>query len=287
MIKLYAKASTDEQVIDRLRRNADGIEIQIINNFKPISIKDANIVSVHTKLVNGQDTCFDKALRYVKGASDNSTDYDCLMYALELAQRVSEMVGKRIYVVVHVNSVVFNYEEEVYPAFVKMLLAPCPGVGLLLEHNTAVSCSFGTRGVWKSSDLPTYVKTIRDSLPISMQERFGTVLDICHALGNIRIKYVMENNNTDFDSSYELSELDKWFTDFSDTCKLVHVNYGENMTQGAGHGTVPNKDITRELLRMLKTHVPNALYVVEVREESVLKAMNFTKFKETVEVLNE
>lgn len=216
-MKLYAKAANDKQIKDRIARGADGIEVQLLSNEASICTElMKNIVSVHTALNEDGDACIDKALLYKLGVISNSSDYDRLVYSMMFAQEVAGLQNRFINVVVHVNIVEFYRTVSEYAEFINELLCKYDKVNLLIEHNTALTSSFGTRGVWKASDLPNFIRKIRSVLFEENKSRFGAVLDICHALGNVRMGHMVITGNLEYDDDYEQVELHKWFTEFSD-----------------------------------------------------------------------
>lgn len=64
-------------------------------------------------------------------------------------------------------------------------------------------------------------------------------------------------------------------------CKLIHLNYGEGTTIGKGrHGTVPDIVQVDFLCREILCYMSNTLLVIEVAEEDVNNAYNFSEFKQ-------
>lgn len=63
---------------------------------------------------------------------------------------------------------------------------------------------------------------------------------------------------------------------------LIHVNWGEKTTSGVGHGTVPPGHVYKNIKQMIGTYLPEALLVLEVQEQDVGKAVNFSRFLEVI-----
>lgn len=281
-MRYYAKAANTNQIIDRIKRHADGIEIQMLSKSQEIDSSLCDIISVHAPLFRGQDTCFDLALLGCLGIVADCTDSRNLIAAFSLAEKIACEQNHNVAVIAHVNQVIFYRSVQEYADYVSALLYRYPHTTLLLEHNTAISNSFGTRGVWSCTDLPNFVLEIKSKLRSDLHDRFGTVLDVCHALGNIRLRNLLESNEFIINPEYERTELRKWFAAFSTTCMLIHLNWGEKTTSGVGHGTVPPIYVYRDIKQMINTYLPEALLVLEVQEQDVDKAVNFSRFLEVI-----
>lgn len=281
-MKYYAKAANTSQITDRIKRHADGIEIQMLSKSQEIDSSLCDIVSVHAPLFRGQDTCFDLALLGCLGIVADYIDNRDLVAAFSLAEKIACEQDHNVAVIAHVNQVAFYRSAQEYADYASALLYRYPHTILLLEHSTALSSSFGTRGGWSCADLPNFVLEIKSKLRSDLHDRFGTVLDVCHALGNIRLRNLLESGEFVIDYAYEKEELRKWFAAFATTCMLIHLNWGERTTSGAGHGTVPPAYVYKDIKRMIDTFLPEALLILEVQEQDVDRAVNFSRFLEVI-----
>lgn len=280
MIEIIAKAATLDAVMDKQLKGADAIEWQLIssgNTEVDLNKLEIPIYNVHSRLIVGDDVCLDACLQDKLGITGNN-NYKYLIEALELANKIGKFYNRNINIVTHLNYGETVQSSETWKNFLESLFDKYEYCNILVENSTAFIKTRLFRNMSNPETVPNFVKFLIDSVDDKYKNRLGSVLDICHVLGSIRIMndiYI----KSDLSEGYvdELKELEKYFKEYSTTCKTVHFNYINKYGVNArDHGVdFDSQETFDKIFKLYLSYVKGVNLVVEVREDDLLNGLNF------------
>lgn len=282
MIKPGAKVTDIISALDKKDKGAVSAEYQILENNTLMhdSLMDIlPITSVHTALMNEKDVEFDLCFQK-EDPEESSYNIEKLTEGLKLAEYCGSYENRRVPVVVHMKNNVFPCsDDEVINCLVEMF-EKYPHTELAIENTMLVSKDGVIRTASLCGSVPNIVRRLKNKLDEKYKNRIGTVFDICHALGTIRmlnrIYQILPMSCVD-----EKAALEKYFKENADVCKILHfANASGYAINQSDHGVVFHNN-ERELMLFLidcyEKYIPNASFVIEVREEDYSDAKNFEK----------
>lgn len=268
MKKIIAKASSDHQIEDRKQKGADGIEWQILKNSQQINNYTLTILSVHTILEDNTEVAIDECFyEYTKDKEKSRKRRQRIIEAFQMAEEIARIQNHRVLVVVHLNQVIIPNTKLLQ--FINQLFFYFPNTDLAIENTTLIHKDLIYRTGADPDSVPIFVRLMRELLNTN---RIYSVIDICHALGSIREKDFFFHMKED-----ELKGLENYLIKTAPYCKIVHFNYLKNIGYGQDHGTVFTDEAIKRIFPMIEKYVPDANFVIEVREENYLNALNFKK----------
>lgn len=262
---------TATHIQDKVNRNADGIEIQLLekdlyttldkNYIIPDEYKNFNIVCVHTPLASD----FDYDIETPIGT-------EMLIATASFANKISIIRQRPITIVCHVELPIARLQYMgVYESTLKLLdslSGKYPNLIFCIENT--VSKTFGFY------DNIEIVKTLD-------KPNIKTCLDTCHALIIEGLSGYLTNYG-EYKSSLDYETLERAFAKNSGYCHWLHLNNAsltsEGFGNGKGHGTsFTEKDL--ELLTYIKNlyykYINGATICLEVREKNYLNCVNFSE----------
>jgi len=275
-MNIIAKSSFHkENILDKINKGCDGIEIQLFDlnescldeNYKIDNFfKNYNIVAIHTPLDLTNDFNFDIETPRGKQA---------LTKTLNLAEKFSQFYGKQIDVICHMGlSIRTQKELEIYEQNKEFLINQLNNfkdININLENVTI--------RLINPFDNVDLVKEIN-------LKNFKTTFDVCHALITQK---VLENITYNCkDERYKYFTFDEMLEINSGVCNWIHLNnakdLGSGYGRGKGHGVIfeENKKDIEILTKTLNFAVQENLknICIEVREDDYLNCQNFLKMKE-------
>lgn len=277
-MRLIAKA-TDSSIQDRLKRGADGIEIQMIKTDFKLTDYSLPIENVHTRLFDNTDVCIDQALNCYLGCQPE-TDYNIYKFltdAMEMAEEAAIKQDMTVNVVCHLYYPKSLHPDHVWVSFLRELFDKYPDVNILVENSSIADGSKRFRNMSSPSTVPDWLNYIKGILPKKYKDRIQGVFDICHAFMCIReMNLIYKAAGIQEFITDEQDELEKYFKSFSEVCRTVHFNYIKGLGIGRGcHGVPASGEDLEHLYELFMEYTPDAKIVLEVYEEDVSKAVNF------------
>ena len=278
-MKFIAKSAfIKENIMDKVNKGSDGIEIQLLNPKNEICtcsdyrienyLRNCNIVSIHTPLDNKTDCNYN--IETPEGQKE-------LVKSLVLADKFSQFYGQRMNVVCHMELSIKQQKElgiyEKVKDFLCENLDKYKNIDISLENVT-----IRHSGVYDNTIL---VREIN-------KENFGTTLDICHALMSKSITGFLTDKGKCESNYYKYETLTNAFRYNSGVLKWVHLNNAANFGQGygvgKGHGCIFNKDNINDMNTLVKVlnYVKDEKLeniCIEVYEEDYLNSQNFLQTK--------
>ena len=287
MLKPIAKITDLKTAKDKNEKGAISAEWQILgfNKFIEKEVFDTiKVTSIHSCLKNHIDIELDNAVPS-EFVNKKTTEYHNrkLNEAFALAEYAAMKQGFDVKVVVHLNNdKIIPYEKMTN--YISNLLKKYQNTKLAIENIMMINSSGTIRPAYESDSVSSFVKEIRKRLEPELKERVGTVLDICHAYGSIRMKNLLLNNEND--ETEELNELEKYFNENKDICFICHFNNlsGTGIKKGHGIGFINDQKNFDNFIKLYEKYIPNADLVIEIREDDYSNAINF---KDAVKKINE
>lgn len=239
-------ASFEFQIIDEHPIDYD--EIDDITALRPIT-------SVHTLLRKDTDICLEDLAVSELAARE-------FLKALKLADRLSKDRGRSTKLILHAKTTEVTEEAAILiESAMKQF-----DVTLLVE-NTCRGPNDPTGNALPAS-APAIAGKLRKMCPGIDPERFGTVLDTCHAMLTLR-KHTPENEYC----------LEDYFRAHGSDCRIIHFANSrmpdEGLNHGCGFDTAEERALARMLYDMARKYTPNADIVVEMAEADYTDAVNF------------
>ncbi len=274
-MKYIAKSAFKQSnIMDKINKGCDGVEIQLLNPENEICLekgykiekflKDCNIVSIHTPLVAETDNNFN---------IETPCGKDGFIKSIELADKFSQFYGRRMNLVCHMDlSIKQQIELGIYEQTKEFLLENLEkykNIDVNLENVT-----IRDMGVY---DNVVLVKELN-------KENLWTTLDICHALMTESATGYFTSEGKYENEYYEYETLEKAFEKNKDVCKWIHLNNatneGEGYGVGRGHGSIFNPNNVNDVSTLLKTlrfadTIGLENICIEVREDNYLDSQNF------------
>lgn len=279
---LIAKADSAEHITDRIKRGADGIEIQLLDRkgVKKLTIEDVKenidkfsaVTSVHSAL---SDSIGEVDIAY--GCAENNK-YLC--DAFDIAELIGEDFGKCIGVVVH-NTLTFKeYKKfDLFDRTVEMIshiLTIYPKTELLIENGTPAKAH--------ESFAEGMTEFFRE-LSQCVRDRCFLLLDTCHAMISSDFWAYANEDRSLFDTEYR-----KFFELFGPYCKEIHLSDKKGAGIIKGHHGIPFEryDFGSEArfdttMHYIEKYMPDATICLEVPEKDYSSAENFSKMKEMID----
>lgn len=286
------------QILDRMGKGAEGIEIQLVEEFDLLrhtkegfqSYIDPQLLSwmgqkeqhngyieaVHAPLVQQQD--------YVIEFKESE---GVIRQSAALAQWIAEVQHKDVSVIVHTREDVerlrsYGRLEEIQ-RFVNSLLTEYPNISLLFENLTFLTFSPKLQGMEIHSPFQISNGTIRFSnielVKCLDNPRCGTVIDTCHVImtQNLFANW-REYYQTDV---FNINVMEAIFQQSKPYNKLIHLNNAISHGQQQFHG-LPFQEERREdmeklnqIMRLYRQYGNSCAITIEVREEDYNNAVNF------------
>ncbi len=284
-MKYIAKSAfKKDNILDKVNKGSDGIEIQLLDPKKEICLLDdykvenylrnCNIRSIHMPLDSKTDNNYN---------IETPCGKEMFEKTLNLAEKFSQFYGQRINVVCHMElSIKQQQEHEMYEEAKQFLirnLEKYKNIDVNLENVT-----IRHMGVY---DNATLVREI--NMP-----NFGTTLDICHALITQSVTGYLTSEGKYENQYYKYETLEKAFEQNNGVCRWIHLNNASNKGQGygveKGHSCIFEKDNLNDILTLLKTlNFANSQGIeeicIEVYEDDYLNSQNFVKMVELCKLL--
>lgn len=273
-IHYIAKASFDDvQIMDRLERGADAIEIQIGNpktdpfmtgggldiSLDPLPF----IYSIHTPLWEGYDYPIDTdmGMHLLKKVSDR-------------ADVIVELTKQPLIIVCHLYLSVTDMKNAgLYKPLVKQMRKLAdrhPGLTYVIENVTRrLADPFDNARLAEKID----------------RKNVGSCLDTCHAMMTIHNLHMLTVGacNPTGANDYKEYTMEDAFRACKSSCMHLHlanaINTGDGIGYGNGHGVAFTMDTQAELENILDLYEQfgyDMPVVLEVKEDDYTKAENFS-----------
>lgn len=286
--KIFAKSAFNNQRFDRLLRNPDGLEIQLLNldvkkeftdSMNLDEVPDSKIYAVHSPLTCGRDLDI---------ADKHSADVFEQVFAC--ADLIGEVCNRNIIVIAHLYQSIesMNVWDGVSQVvkYLNNTVNKYKHIIIGIENTSMYpSCSEG---------LKVYNTTIYDCLDLAKicnNERIGVVFDTCHALMstgfmqmiNREISAELGNKvkSSNLFQSKAISNIFSQLTDIKDYVKLIHLSGRRGWGIGINHGIplsyAQDRDFIKEILETRLNNGIQCPITLEVREDDINKAENFSE----------
>lgn len=271
-MKLYAKATwSKRQIEDRMKKGADGIEIQLVGEYDEF-YNDNFLKEVDVSKIVGVHMPLNSASMYFIEDKDGFSIFE---KTCDKVNALASFLDRELYLVAHFEGPIEKlkklgmYERLVYE--VKQIAKKYQNITICVEN--CVDNPF-----YKHSNVE-FVRNINEP-------NVKTCLNTCHALISEKISF-------DAGSVWlvEDTSLDEFFKENKDCCGLIHLcnavypddfkNYGT----GQGHGAVFEEDSfnLRRITFFYKKYGYDCDIVLEIREDNYLDAQNYLKTRKQVE----
>ena len=283
---LIAKADSAEHITDRIKRGADGIEIQLLDRkgVKKLTIEDVKenidkfsaVTSVHSAL---SDSIGEVDIAF---ASEESNGY--LYEAFEIAEFIGKHFGRHVGVVIHNTFTLNEYMNLDILSFtinmIRTVLDRYPDTDLFIENGAPAKTheSF-------AEGMAAFFEKLAGIFKFGYDKRVFFLLDTCHAMISSDFwAYANEDRNL-FDTEYR-----KYFELFGPYCKEIHLSDKKGAGIIKGHHGIPFEkyDFGSEArfdttMHYIEKYMTNATICLEVPEKDYDHAENFSKMKEMVD----
>lgn len=242
--------------------------------FEVIEQCPINIYSIHTPLIYTED-----ASSYTLNDFVDTQRFSIIVATFKLAQKVAQKQGNKVGVVVHNDSTLsfLKSHDLVWERIcenVKYLLATFPEVELCIENSMPVC---GT--LFRNGFLFEGVDVVKEFRKLFNTENIYTVLDICHAIGAIRMLELIN-----LPTVCPPPKLQDYFKANGKYTKIVHFNYLSDLgILKPTHGTPFTKDdigTLAHIVELIETYMPQVGCVLEVNETDYLN--NAIKNKKSI-----
>ena len=260
-MRIAAKASSLINARGTARNGAESFEFQIMKD-QPIDYEEIDeicgilpITSVHTLLRENTDICLDDL-------SSSEFTLSEFLKTMKLADHLSREQGFPVKLILHASTnVVTDDTAAIVSQAMKLFNA------ILLIENTGRHPN-EKNGNAMPDATPGIIKKLRAMCPDVDPERFGTVLDTCHAMVALR-EHVPEGEYS----------IEDFFREHVNDCRIIHFANSRMPDEGPNHGcgfdTADEKRLAMMLYDMVKKYAPQADLVLEVAESDYTNAVNF------------
>ena len=274
-MKYIAKAKwANENIEDKLRRGAEGIEIQLLNPedeeclkdeyIIPESFRKYNIVCLHTPLMKENNFEIDVA-----------DGRKWLPKVVNLAEKIISYTNKDINIVCHMQQskqvlMEVGLYDEIKEEFKQ----------IALNHPRII---FNVENVIRligANDHVDFVKEI--NLP-----NVKTTLDVCHAMMTQDLTGRITDYGNYNHQAYKYVTVEDIFKANEGVCGWIHLNNskdtGEGFGCGTGHGAIfDEEDIVdmqylEYIYKLIKLYTPDATICLEVREDDFFNCTGYSK----------
>lgn len=273
-MKYIAKADSGVAVIDKLKKGADLIEVQLLNKNtnEDFTVYADKIYSVHSML----DKKFDRTVNLED--SDNFSLKN-LREAFRIANEIGKKANRNIGVVIH-NGIGLEKMQKLGVmdyAFSKIerLLREFEYTELFVE-NPSMICENGIyNNDLKSSELIEVVKELRRKSTCG--DRIYSLLDTVHAMASSRLLELIYGYKSD--KTYE-----EYFKDYAKFTKEIHFANIINKGLYNGEHGVAFRDNNEEddnyfdlTLGLIQKYMTDINICLDIREDDYSNAINFEK----------
>lgn len=283
-MRIIAKSIIREENLKGKSKICRNIEIQLFDEFdrqesvkelyaKTISIPNVRILAVHSPIVNNEGV----NIEFI----GNDDDYKRIAKTIELAHMFSEYYNERIKVIIHsaLDIELLTKIPDIYNnilRFFGVMLAKYPNVDFCIENVIPVNKSKTDEIYMRSNCLFDGIELVNKLNEIFKTDRFGTVLDTCHALTTIR---GLQNYFKDYPEITKQFSLEDFFVKNKDCVKLIHLANVINLGYDKGtHGILFKDDdlpLMQEILGYYKKYDYNCDITIEISENDYVLNENF------------
>lgn len=260
------------------------IEIQLFREFdcrvsidelykRTISIPDIRVLAVHSPIIDGEDV----NVEFI----NNTDDYRRIMSTIALANKLAEYYNERVKVIIHsaLESELFIKLPSVYNdilAFFSKALVRYPLVDFCIENVVPMKISRKGNIYLRNNYLFDGVNLVKRLNGYFKTDRFGTVLDTCHAIVSIR---GLKNYFKGYPDIAESFTLEEYFKENKDCIKLVHLANVVDLGYNKGTHGVLFKDedmpLMDEIMDLYKKYEYDCDITIEILEEDYVKNENY------------
>lgn len=228
--------------------------------FEVIKNTPINIYSIHTPLIYDEETA-----AYTLNDFLDTQRFGIIVATCKLAQKVAQKQGNKVGVVIHNDSTLFYLKSHdvIWNSICKnmeYILNTFPEVELCIENSMPVCGSLFRNGFLFES-----VEVVKEFREMFNTESIYTVLDICHAIGTIRMLELIN-----LPTICPVPKLQDYFEANGKYTKIIHFNYLSELGMLKPTHSIPfTKDDIGTLayiVELTEKHMPQAGCVLEVNE---------------------
>lgn len=193
----------------------------------------------------------------------------------KLAQKIAERKMGRVYVVFHSGiSVAETKSKRIWKDITSMfydLVKDYPNVDFLIENLMPYKIDTKTNTFYfRNGSFHDAIEMVHQLGRMHGKERFGTTLDTAHAEVTCAFyKRILQE---------EIINIEQYFKDFRDTCKLIHLSDCIDIGLNGLHGIAFTKEREfkmKEYIDLYHKYNYNCDIVLEVREDNYDNPINF------------
>lgn len=260
------------------------IEIQLFREFdyrvsidelykRTIAIPNIRVLAVHSPIIDGEDV----NIEFV----DNHDDYRRIMNTIALANKFAEYYNETVKVIIHsaLESELFIKLPSVYDTvlrFFEKALIKYPLVDICIENVVPVKKSRIGDIYLRNNCLFDGVDLVKRLNGHFKTDRFGTVLNTCHALVTIR---GFRNYFKEYPDIAESFSLEDYFKKNKDCIKLIHLANVEDLGYNKGTHGILFKDedmsLMNEIMDLYKKYEYDCDITIEILENDYIKNENY------------
>jgi len=278
MLSFIGKITDEITAKDKKDKGAAAGEYQILDG----DIFDSNkldkilnilpVVTVHSCLGSRGAVLLEKIF-------ENDYYTEELLKAFRIAEYIGSRTGKEIQVIIHANEKDYIL-RPLQAENLGRILESNPHTGLCIENVTPISHSFQMCSNIYPEDSNEIINRLKlNPVLEKYSERFGTVLDLCHATMTIRQLYHLTRPKED-QMYFERIWIFRYFQEAKKNCRVIHISNTKNFGYGTDHGCGFKTDFElrylEEYINLCKVMTPCAHLVFEISEADYSDAKNFS-----------
>lgn len=295
-MKILAKsAPLGIQILDKVKKGCDGIEIQLLETFfqdsftvddcfKIITETNAIVYTLHIPIVNGKDT-------NLENFSYPLYEY-MFLKACELSSKLANHYKHNITMVIHNGFSLEQYQTmpltfEYITNLLKRAFDKYNNIEFAFENILPFVISENKLPTTRNGFLYDNVDVANYFNNLFNTNRFGTVLDTCHFMCTHKIFTKMQE--IDKNQSYNEFTLEDFIKANKDTIKIYHLTNIKNLGFGPKeHGTPftdskEDIDFLNNFFDLHKKYVNTDPYLtLEIREDNFLDGQGYLQTKNTL-----
>lgn len=250
----------------------DGLKVDFLYN-EIIKIEDVKVLVVHSPIIDGEDVNFEFMTNY--------KDSNRIMNSIILAGKLSKYYNEKVKVVIHSAFRYENYDKmpgliDRVVEFFQEIFYRYPLVDFCIENVVPIKITRNGNFYLRNNCLYDGVDLVKRLNFYFSTNRFGTVLDTCHALITIR---GLKNYFSDYPEISKKFSLEEYFEVNKDYIKLIHLANVINLGYDKGtHGILfrdEDMPLMNEIMNYYKKYNYNCDITIEILEDDYVKNDNF------------